>query len=192
VDEDDPLMMVLAWKLHCEEKWEISRKEWMDGFTLYGCHTRSQIGEKAQQWKREIKSEEDEFQSFYNFMFTYLLGHETNKKILEFDVVELVRVPSLHARCLALRDHQHTLTHTHHMRQVWEVLVKPRGWGLYDDWLAFHRENNTKAITKDVFQQVYEFMTLYPRDLADYDESAAWPLVFDEFVEWYRAKHADD
>lgn len=164
VDDDDPLMMVLAWKLDCEEKWTISRQEWMDGFALYGCHTLGQIAERAQQWKREVKADDEQFQSFYNFMFPYLLGGETNKKILEFDIVEL----------------------------VWEVLVKPRGWGLYDEWLAFHREKGTKAVTKDAFQQLYEFMALYPRDLTDYDESAAWPLLFDEFVEWYRAKHPQD
>lgn len=95
MDDDDPLMMVLAWKLDCEEKWTISRQEWMDGFALYGCHTLGQIAERAQQWKREVKADDEQFQSFYNFMFPYLLGGETNKKILEFDIVELVRIRPL-------------------------------------------------------------------------------------------------
>jgi hypothetical protein len=88
VDDDDPLMMVVAWKLNCGTMWEISRQEWMDGFSLYGCHTLKQVSEKAQQWKRDVRADDDEFQSFYFFVFNYLRGQ---KKILEMDSVELVR-----------------------------------------------------------------------------------------------------
>lgn len=72
------------------------------------------------------------------------------------------------------------------------MLIKPRGWGLYDEWMAFLKEKQTKAITKDAWQQLWEFIETYPRDLRGYDELAAWPLMFDEFAEWWREKHADD
>lgn len=64
-------------------------QEFMDGFSLYGCHTLNQISEKAQQWKKGINADNDEFKSFYYFVFNYLRGQ---KKILEMDSVELVPV----------------------------------------------------------------------------------------------------
>jgi DCN1-like protein 1/2 len=73
------------------------------------------------------------------------------------------------------------------------MLLKPRGWGLYGRWMEFLKEKQTKAISKDVWQQLWEFMATYPRDLSNYDELAAWPLIFDEFAEWCRTKYpADD
>jgi hypothetical protein len=152
VDDDDPLMMLVAWKLNCQTTWEISRQEWMDGFSLHGCHNMRQITEKTTQWRNEIKNAE-EFKSFYYFVFNYLRGE---KKVLEMDSVEL----------------------------VWDMLIKPRGWGLYDKWMQFLKESETKAISKDSWQQLFEFMNTYPRNLNNYDENAAWPLLFDEFVEW--------
>ena len=35
-EEDDPLMMIVAWKLNCEIAWEFSRGEFIEGFALYG------------------------------------------------------------------------------------------------------------------------------------------------------------
>lgn len=61
----------------------------MDGFSLYGCHTLKQISDKAQQWKKDIKNDDEEFKSFYYFVFNYLRGQ---KKILDIDSVELVRL----------------------------------------------------------------------------------------------------
>jgi len=154
VDDDDPLMMVVAWKLNCQVTWEISRQEWMDGFSLHGIHSMRQVTEKATQWKGELRNAED-FKQFYFFVFNYLRGE---KKVLEMDSVEL----------------------------VWEMLIKPRGWGLYDKWMAFLKESGTKAISKDSWQQLYESMNTYPKNLNNYDENAAWPLLFDEFVEWMK------
>ncbi len=36
MDDEDPLLMIVAWKLKCETIWEISREEFMNGFTIVG------------------------------------------------------------------------------------------------------------------------------------------------------------
>lgn len=71
------------------------------------------------------------------------------------------------------------------------MLIKPRGWGLYNDWMTFLKEKGTKAVSKDTWQQLWEFMATYPSDLSTYDELAAWPLLYDEFAEWWREKQAN-
>lgn len=34
-DDDDPVLLILAWKLNCEKVWEISHEEFVTGFTLH-------------------------------------------------------------------------------------------------------------------------------------------------------------
>jgi hypothetical protein len=36
LDENDPIMLMLFWKLSCKEKWQINRDEFMNGFTIQG------------------------------------------------------------------------------------------------------------------------------------------------------------
>ena len=36
VEDDDPTMMIIAWKLKAETLWEISRDEFINGFTIFG------------------------------------------------------------------------------------------------------------------------------------------------------------
>jgi len=45
-----------------------------------------------------------------------------------------------------------------------------------------------KAISRDAWQQLWHFMTTYPKDLKEYDTASSWPILFDEFVEWSQNK----
>jgi len=53
----------------------------------------------------------------------------------------------------------------------------------------FLKEKQVKGVSKDVWHQLWEFMESSPVDLSNYDELSAWPLLFDEFVEWQGKKH---
>jgi len=82
VEDDDPTLMVIAWKLKTETLWEISRDEFMNGFTIYGCGSMDKIKAKAREWMDEVKKKEQDFKHFYNFVFDYL---KEDKKILLID-----------------------------------------------------------------------------------------------------------
>merc|ERR1712137_1226918 len=43
-----------------------------------------------------------------------------------------------------------------------------------------------KAINRDLWMMVLKLATEVPPDLSTYDENPAWPVVFDDFVEYYR------
>ncbi|GAB5593033.1 hypothetical protein Unana1_07933 [Umbelopsis nana] len=43
-----------------------------------------------------------------------------------------------------------------------------------------------KVINRDQWQSFLEFATTVSEDFHDYDEMSAWPVLFDEFVEWKR------
>mmetsp|Transcript_46937 Transcript_46937/g.149874 ORF Transcript_46937/g.149874 Transcript_46937/m.149874 type:complete len:307 (-) Transcript_46937:172-1092(-) len=72
-------------------------------------------------------------------------------------------------------------------QQYWALLL--HDWALREDfcsWAALHMKG--KSINRDLWMMVLKLATEVPADLSTYDENPAWPVVFDEFVEYYRAQ----
>lgn len=47
-------------------------------------------------------------------------------------------------------------------------------------------------ITMDQWEQFLEFsIKVDPHSLGDYDDTSAWPLLFDDLVDWYRSAKSD-
>jgi len=82
VDDTDPALLLIAWKLRCEIVWEISLEEFYNGFTIFGCSSMDHIKKKIKQWKSELHDPQS-FRNFYNFVFDYL---KEDKKYLLTDV----------------------------------------------------------------------------------------------------------
>jgi len=69
----------------------------------------------------------------------------------------------------------------------WEVLFKDKNWPLTAKWLNFLKDENKKAVSRDTWQQLLEFIATYPENL-DAFESSSWPSIFDEFFEYMQRK----
>ncbi|KAI8140004.1 DCN1, defective in cullin neddylation 1, domain-containing 4 [Fennellomyces sp. T-0311] len=55
------------------------------------------------------------------------------------------------------------------------------------EFVRFLQEKKpVKVINRDQWQSFLEFVLTVSSDLSDYDETSAWPVLFDEFVEWKR------
>mmetsp|Transcript_870 Transcript_870/g.2874 ORF Transcript_870/g.2874 Transcript_870/m.2874 type:complete len:456 (-) Transcript_870:177-1544(-) len=70
--------------------------------------------------------------------------------------------------------------------QYWALLLP--GWALREDfcnWAEQHMKG--KAVNRDLWMMVLKLAREVPADLSTYDEEPAWPVVIDEFVEYYRA-----
>jgi DCN1-like protein 1/2 len=83
----------------------------------------------------------------------------------------------------------------------WQILFKEPGrpWvgrqtGLdwLSQWLAFLSEKWTRTVSKDMWNQTYEFAakSIEDESLSFWSEDGAWPGVIDQFVAWYREKKA--
>lgn len=71
-------------------------------------------------------------------------------------------------------------------RQYWALLL--HDWPLREafcDWAERHMKG--RAINRDLWMMVLKLATEVPADLSNYDDNPAWPVVFDEFVEYYRS-----
>ncbi|ORY63472.1 Cullin binding-domain-containing protein [Pseudomassariella vexata] len=83
----------------------------------------------------------------------------------------------------------------------WEMLFKPPGrpWvgkktgiNFLPEWTAFLNEKWTRSVNKDMWNQTLEFArkSMDDESFHFWSEDDSWPGVIDEFVEWYRSKHA--
>lgn len=71
--------------------------------------------------------------------------------------------------------------------QYWALLL--REWPLREEFCEWaSRQMKGKAINRDLWMMVLKFATEVPKDLSTYDDNPAWPVLFDEFVEYLRAK----
>lgn len=69
---------------------------------------------------------------------------------------------------------------------LWSAVL-PQHFALTSEWLAFCKSHKSlKAISHDTWQQLIEFAFVTDKDLSNYDEDGAWPVIIDEFVEHYR------
>lgn len=82
----------------------------------------------------------------------------------------------------------------------WQILFKAPGrpWvgkqtGLdwLPHWLAFLEEKWTRTVSKDMWNQTYEFAlkSIEDESLSFWSEDGAWPGVIDQFVAWYQKKN---
>lgn len=70
---------------------------------------------------------------------------------------------------------------------AWALLLAPKQWPLYDDWLRFLAQSAHKAIARDPWQQTLPFAARFPTRaaLAAYDaDNSAFNVLFDEFAEF--------
>jgi len=69
----------------------------------------------------------------------------------------------------------------------WALLLP--NWPLREpfcEWASQHMKG--KVINRDLWSMVLKLAVEVPADLSGYDDNPAWPVVFDEFVEFYRAQ----
>ncbi|KAM9295305.1 DCN1-like protein 4 isoform 3-T3 [Morus bassanus] len=68
-------------------------------------------------------------------------------------------------------------------------LLLGKTWSLFPVFHQFlEQQSKYKVINKDQWCNVLEFSRTINLDLSNYDEDGAWPVLLDEFVEWYKGK----
>ncbi|KAK9698224.1 hypothetical protein RND81_08G089700 [Saponaria officinalis] len=67
---------------------------------------------------------------------------------------------------------------------MWQLLFAEKQWPLIDHWCQFLQARHNKAISRDTWAQLLEFVRTVDPQLTNYDAEGAWPYLIDEFVEY--------
>lgn len=101
------------------------------------------------------------FRQIYQFAYTF--SREKGQKIVQLDVA------------LAM----------------WDLLLPPSRWKHIEAWKDFLQTHHKRAVSRDTWNQLLDFISSTSTDFSNYDDSSAWPYLLDEFVETMRKQQQD-
>jgi len=158
VDPTDVIMLAIAWEMRAATMCVFTREEWTRGMTEMGCDTIDALRSSFGSLRDQLK-EPDAFRDYYQFCFGFAKDPGFGVRTLPIEVAV----------------------------QMWQMTIAEH-FPLLPRWLAFLEETNIKAVTKDVWDMLLTFATDVDEDMGNYDEDGAWPVLIDDFVEWYKEK----
>lgn len=152
---DEFKVLVLAWKLNAEQMCRFSRTEFVTGLKSMGVDSIRGIQNKLPELVSELESNPDSFKDLYRFTFKF--GLEPAERSLRIDMAMI----------------------------LWKLVFTIREPPILDRWLRFLEcHANIRGIPRDTWYMFLNFSDTVGNDLSTYDDTEAWPSLFDDFVEY--------
>lgn len=158
VSPDEFRVLVLAWKLDASQMCRFTRTEWLNGLTSMRVESIKGIQQRLPEIVTELQSDPELFKDLYRFTFRFGLDAGIGQRALPSDM----------ATCL------------------WKLVFSIQEPPILQRWLAFldaHR-SQVRAIPRDTWYMFLNFADAVGNDLSSYDDTEAWPSLFDDFVEY--------
>ena len=155
VDPTEFIVLVLAWKFGAKQMCKFTREEFFNGLKSINSSSISSLKASFPKLKDEIKLS-NKFQNLYQFTFGFGLDHGSGQRVLPVEMA----VP------------------------LWELVFSQQPPDILARWCNFLRAAQIKGISKDTWNLFLPFSLSVSSDLTNYDESEAWPSLFDDFVEY--------
>jgi len=160
-DPMDPHLLLLAWKMRSKQFFQFYDSEWMVLWANEKVSEFKEMKAAVQKWRNDIKTNEDNYVSFYCFCFDYLRSQEGDSKL------SLGKDDALMA---------------------WELLGMKERFHFFPQWTKFWRENSLLGVPRDTWICLLKFIEKVGKDVNNYNEDDCWPTVFDDFVYDYLKK----
>lgn len=160
LDPTEFRVLLLAWKFNVSQMCRFTREEF-----IYGCRT-LQVDSLSSLQSKLIDIEQDvldkdKFRDLYRFTYGFGLDNEDGQRTLPTQVA----------------------------MDLWVLVFTKNPPGFMKEWLSFLEEKQVKGISRDTWNMfLYLFETIEP-DFSNYDDTEAWPSLFDEFV--YKKKETE-
>lgn len=158
VDPTEFIVLVLAWKFEASEMCCFTREEFMNGCQKMKAYDAKSLQNRFPELLQDARGEK--FKDLYQFTFSFGLDHSTGQRSLPIDMAI----------------------------QLWELVFTQEKPAVLERWFNFLQESEARGISRDTWNMFLDFCRNVAPDLSDYDESEAWPSLFDDFVEYEHSK----
>ncbi|KAH9365399.1 hypothetical protein HPB48_022723 [Haemaphysalis longicornis] len=147
-------VLLLAWKFNAQQMCRFSRDEFLGGCRALRADSVSAVQMRFTDLLAEAR-DPIRFRDLYRFTFRF--GLESGQRTLPTDMAA----------------------------QLWRLVFSLEPPPVLDRWLAFLDQHpEVRGITSDTWNMFLHFAETAGRDLSTYDDSEAWPSLFDDFVEY--------
>lgn len=157
LNPDDFKVLVLAWKLNASQMCRFTKSEFIQGMKNMKTDSIKGIQQKLNEIISELNTDSEHFKDLYRFTFKFGLDVSTGQRILPTDIAVL----------------------------LWRLVFTNNEPPILDRWLSYLEKNNhIRGIPKDTWYMFLNFCEFVGNDLSTYDDTEAWPSLFDDFVEY--------
>lgn len=148
-------VLVLAWKFGAETMCKFTRQEFVSGCKAIKADSIKAMQNRFPELLQEVQDPE-KFKELYRFTFKFGLDSEVGQRILPSDMAI----------------------------GLWKLVFSQREPSILDRWLDFlEKHSNVRGIPRDTWNMFLNFCEAVGDDLSSYDDTEAWPSLFDDFVE---------
>lgn len=158
VDPTEFVVLLLAWKFNASQMCRFTRKEFVDGCKAVKADTIKGLQSKLPELENEVMDDNEKFKDLYRFTFKFGLDVEDGQRALP--------------TCIAI--------------ELWNLVFSKDTPEVLSKWLAYLNLMQVKGISRDTWNMFYNFTETIYSDFSNYDDSEAWPSLFDDFVEYER------
>lgn len=158
VNPTEFVVLVLAWKFNASKMCRFTRSEFVEGCKQLKVDSVRSIRQKLDELEKDVRKNSEDFRELYRFTFGFGLDVDEGQRVLPTNMA----VP------------------------LWRLVFGDKTPEYMDKWYAFLEEKAVRAIPRDTWNMFLHMTEVIKGDLSNYDESEAWPSLFDDFVEAQR------
>ena len=159
VKPEDFRILVLAWKFDAEQMCLFSRSEFVEGCKKLKVDSIAGLRACLPELVKQVHSSKEDFKQLYRW--TYKFGLESGQRTLPTEVASV----------------------------LWKLVFWQREPPLLQRWLDFLAAHPIRGIPRDTWDMLLVLLTDLKDDLTAYDDTEAWPSLFDDFVEYENDRH---
>lgn len=160
VEPTDFIVLLIAWRFKASEMCRFSREEFINGCQRLRAHDTRTLRQRFPELIEETKMERN-FKDLYQFTFSFGLDHSAGQRSLPVDMAVA----------------------------LWELVFSQKRPPVLDKWFDYLQQRDIRSISRDTWNMFLPFVATITADFKNYDESEAWPSLFDDFVEYELEKN---
>lgn len=155
VDPTEFVVLVLAWKFNASQMCRFTRTEFFDGCKALRVDSIRSLQNKFPELEAEVTNDVEKFKDLYRFTFKFGLDVEEGQRALPKNIA----LP------------------------LWKLVFSRNVPAVLDRWFAYLENRQLRGISRDTWYMFLNFTEAIEPDFENYDDSEAWPSLFDDFVE---------